>query len=283
MKAKKITKITIALISLIALSLGLFACNNDKPGFVGVNAQADILTELNARTADVGILDYTMASYLLSQNTSLTNNLAVAEGISLETEQYGIAFRKGSTGLCDKVNRALNALKSTKIAEIAARYGLSDKVLSLDYTPDDNVDNGDWQAIVNRGKFKVGYTLNPPMAMKNGDVLSGFDIDLPKAVVEYLNQTYGVNLQIEFVLINWDFKEAELQAGTIDCVWNGMTITDERLEAMTISIPYLLNKQCVLVRKDDLDKYTSLDSLKSARVVAELGSAGADIGEAIFE
>lgn len=283
MKTKRIALFATALISLIALGFGLIACNKTTPGYVGVQSQADIFTELNSMTADAGILDYTMASYLLSQNTSLTKDLKIVDGIEFETEQYGIAFRKGSTGLADKVNRALSALKDTKIAEIAQRYGLTDNVLSLEYTPQTDVNDDDWNAIVSRGKFKVGYTLNPPMAIKNGNELSGFDIDLPREIVNYLNQTYGTNLQIEFVLINWNLKETELQNGSIDCVWNGMTINADRLAAMQISIPYLLNRQCVVIRKADEQKYTDADSLKQARIVAERGSAGEDIGKSIFE
>ncbi len=284
MKSKKITAAIIAAISLVALSVGLTACNKANPGYSGVESQADILFELNSMTADAGILDYTMASYLLSQDTELTKNLQIVETIALPIENYGIAFRKGSTGLCDKINSALAALKSTKVAEIADKYGLKDNVLALNYTaPTEPVDNTDWNYIVNKGTFIVGYTQNAPMAMKNGDELSGFDIDLPIAVVDYLNETYNTNIKIKFVEINWVLKETELSSKAIDCVWNGMTITDERLEAMTVSMPYLINKQCVLIRKSDADKYKTLEDLKNARVVAEQGSAGETIAEGLFK
>ena len=283
MKSKKLMASVVTAISLISLSVGLTACNQAKPGYNGVDAQSNILFELNSMTADIGILDYTMASYLLAQDTDLTKNLQIVDTIDLPTENYGIAFRKNSTGLCDKVNSALAALKDTKVAEIAERYGLQANVLDLNYTaPTEALDNSDWDYIVQKGTFIVGYTQNAPMAMKNGEELSGFDVDLPRAVVDYLNETYNTNIEIRFVEITWSLKQTELSSRAIDCIWNGMTIYEEYKENMEISIPYLLNKQCVLIRKADGDKFKTLDDLKNARVVAERGSAGETIGEAIF-
>lgn len=281
---KRIFTAIVSALSLMAVSFGLVACNKTKPGFFSVDAQANILLELNSMNADVGILDYTMASYLVSQNTNQTKDLMIADSIVLEEEQYGVAFRKQSTGLCDKVNSALNALKDTKVAEIATKYGVTDLVLPLDYTPAQDVDNSDWEYIKSKGTFVVGYTLNPPMAMKDGDDLVGFDIELPRAVINYINEQEGTSIEIKFQLIDWDLKEFELsESKTIDCIWNGMTINAKREAQMKISIPYLINRQCVLIRKADKDKYASLDSLKSARIVAERGSTGAEIGEKIFE
>ena len=284
MKLKKFAFSAITLASVVALCLGLTSCDGTQSGYTGVAQQADIFTELNARTADAGIMDFTMASYLLSQNTDLTANLCIADGITFEDEQYGIAFRKGSTGLCDKVNSALAALEDTDIAEIAARYGLSENVLDLSYSSDAETDDTDWNYIVSKGTFIIGYTLNPPMAIKdlNTDKLVGFDIDLPIAVFDWINETYGTSITVKFQLIDWDEKLSELNSKSIDCIWNGMTINENRLKNMTISTPYLLNRQCVVIRKSDAEKYNTADSLKNARVVAERGSAGETVGEAIF-
>lgn len=284
MKKVLITVVAVALLASV-LALCLTACDpKGKAGYTPVPYQADTLTELNAGTADVAILDYTMASYLLAQETSLTKNLTMIESIEFPSEEYGVAFRKGSTGLADKVNRALNALKDTKVKEIAARYGLEGAVLSLDYTAPASVNDNDWNAIVAEGKIVIGYTLNPPMAIQAtaGDPLTGFDIELPKAVFEWINKEYGTNLTVEFQLIDWNTKETELSSGNIDVIWNGMTITEEREAAMTISNPYLLNRQVAVIRSADADKYTTFESLKKARVVAENGSAGEEIANSIF-
>ena len=102
---------------------------------------------------------------------------------------------------------------------------------------------------------------------ENGDLI-GFDIELAKAVAEALDLT------VEFKEIDWNAKEALLEGKSIDCIWNGMTITEERLEKMEISIPYLNNKQVAVIRVEDKDLYTTLESMSKAIVAAEAGSAG---------
>ena len=88
-----------------------------------------------------------------------------------------------------------------------------------------------------------------PMAyMDNGNVV-GFDIDLAKAVIE---DKMGKKLTIQ--PINWDSKEAELETGKVDIIWNGLTITDERKKKMNMSKPYMENKQVVVVPKDSAIK-----------------------------
>lgn len=109
-----------------------------------------------------------------------------------------------------------------------------------------------------------------------GKQLTGFDIELAKKTVDYLNEKYGTNVEVEFQEIDWDSKETLLENGTIDLVWNGMTITEERAENMTISVPYLKNKQVAVVRKADLE---TLGNKNEEEMVygAESGSAGEDV------
>ena len=72
-----------------------------------------------------------------------------------------------------------------------------------------------------------------------GKQFTGFDIELATEVLDYVNQKNNTSLRIEFQEIDWNSKEALLENGTIDLVWNGMTITPARQEQMCISIPYL--------------------------------------------
>lgn len=104
--------------------------------------------------------------------------------------------------------------------------------------------------------------------------LIGFDVDLAKAVAQELG------VEVEFQLISWDAKETELESKSIDLIWNGLTITDEREEAMEISTPYLNNKQVAVIKKSNADKYTTAESMKDATVTFENGSAGADVAKA---
>ncbi|MGN0163185.1 MAG: transporter substrate-binding domain-containing protein [Candidatus Ornithomonoglobus sp.] len=121
-----------------------------------------------------------------------------------------------------------------------------------------------------QGTVKVGYTIiNPLNYTDESGELVGFETEFATAVFEKLGLTP------EFQEIDWDSKEVELSSKNIDCIWNGLTITPERQEAMSITIPYLENRQVLVVRAEDVDKYTA--SLDGANVIAEAGSAGEEL------
>jgi len=108
----------------------------------------------------------------------------------------------------------------------------------------------------------------PPMGFRNdADEIVGFDIDLAKEVCTRLG--YELKLQP----IDWDSKEVELNSNKIDCIWNGMTITPERKAAMTLSEPYLKNRQVLVVKSDAT--YTDLASLAGKTLALQKGSSAA--------
>ena len=124
------------------------------------------------------------------------------------------------------------------------------------------------------GKMIIGYTEFAPMNYKNDEgKLVGFETEFAKAVCEEL----GVEAQ--FQLIDWGAKETELKSKTIDCIWNGMTITPERQAEMEISTPYMANKQVLLVKAENADKYLTAEDLKGANIVAEIESAGEGVAK----
>lgn len=131
------------------------------------------------------------------------------------------------------------------------------------------VDDDDLSYIQDKGKLVIGYTVYEPMNyMDDTGKLTGFDTEFAEAVCEKLGVTP------EFVEINWDTKVIELDAKSIDCIWNGMTITDELEANISISDPYVMNMQVVVIRSDKADTYTDTASLTGANLVAEAGSAG---------
>ena len=120
--------------------------------------------------------------------------------------------------------------------------------------------------------FVVGLDDSfPPMGFrdKNNEIV-GFDVDLAKEVAKRLN------MEPKFQVVNWDTKEMELDNNKVDCIWNGLTITDERKAEMEVSIPYMNNKQVAVIRKEDKDLYKTTDDMKKALLGAEDGSAGMD-------
>lgn len=85
----------------------------------------------------------------------------------------------------------------------------------------------------------------PPMGFRDeNNNIVGFDIDLAKAAAEKMG------VEVKFQPIDWDTKEVELETGKIDLIWNGFSITDERLEAMEFTNPYVKNKQIIIVKND---------------------------------
>ena len=129
------------------------------------------------------------------------------------------------------------------------------------------VADSDLAYIQSNGKMVVGYTVYEPMNYTDADGnFTGFDTELATAVCEKLG------VEPDFVEINWDTKIVELDAKSIDCIWNGMTLTDEIQANAACTKPYAKNAQ-VVVMKSDAD-YSSTADLVGKTVVAEAGSAG---------
>ena len=123
--------------------------------------------------------------------------------------------------------------------------------------------------IQDKGTLVVGITDFAPMDYQNesGEWV-GFDADLAKAFAESLG------VKVEFVEIVWDNKVLELDSKTIDCVWNGMTLTSEVTSAMACSNAYCNNAQVVIVPADKAADYQTVESVKDLTFAAEAGSAG---------
>ncbi len=125
------------------------------------------------------------------------------------------------------------------------------------------------------GKLVVGITDFEPMDYhdEKGKWI-GFDADMASAFAA------SIGVEAEFVEIDWDNKILELNGGTIDCVWNGMTLTDEVTSAMSCSEPYCNNAQVVVVKKDVADQYAKAEDCKSLKFAVESGSAGQEQAQA---
>lgn len=125
----------------------------------------------------------------------------------------------------------------------------------------------DWEEISAKGEMTIGMTLFAPMNYYDEDNnFVGFDTELANAVGEKLG------VKINFIEINWDSKEIELNSKNIDCIWNGMCITEERKQNMSISEPYLYNTQAMVMKADREDEIMS--DVSGLTVTAEQGSTG---------
>lgn len=129
--------------------------------------------------------------------------------------------------------------------------------------------DSDLAYIKDKGTLIVGITDYAPMDFKdeNGE-WTGFDAEFARLAGESLG------VAVEFIEIDWDNKFLELKGKTIDCIWNGMTITDEALANAAVSNPYVKNAQVVVMAADKLADYATVESLADLQFAAEAGSAG---------
>ena len=128
----------------------------------------------------------------------------------------------------------------------------------------------DLKAIKDAGKIVVGITDYAPMDYKdeNGE-WTGFDAEFARLFAKEL----GVECEF-FVIPNWGTKFMELETKQIDAVWNGMTITDEAKLNSSVSDPYVINAQVVVMSADALANYESIENLAGLSIAVESGSAG---------
>ena len=127
--------------------------------------------------------------------------------------------------------------------------------------------DSDLAYIQGKGKMTIGYTVYEPMNYTDAEGnFTGFDTELATAVCEKLG------VEPDFVEINWDTKIVELDGKSIDCVWNGMTLTDDIMQNTACTKAYAKNAQVIVMKADAA--YTTTADLADKTLVAEAGSAG---------
>lgn len=192
---------------------------------------------------------------------------------TLGTESYAIGFRLGEEELADTVSGAVKALvKNGKFDEIAENYpDIKDYLsLSADDISDDEIPaegSGDPNFT-----FKHGFDLDyPPYSYLQDDgTVGGFDVEVAQAVCEYLGWGY------EAVPFNWDFKDAELKAGSCDCIWSGFT-KEGREDMYTWGITYSSNTQMIMVASNSGIK--TLADLQGKTVGVQISTSAAEMLE----
>lgn len=132
----------------------------------------------------------------------------------------------------------------------------------------------DSEYVNDKGTLVIGVTDFAPMDYKDeNDKWIGFDAELAEAFAEELG------VKAEIVEIVWNNKVSELNGKTIDCVWNGMTLTDEVKSAMECSDAYCNNAQIVVIPADKAVEYQTKESLADLSFAVEAGSAGKEMAE----
>lgn len=129
----------------------------------------------------------------------------------------------------------------------------------------------------NSNEFVLGLDDSfPPMGFRDANnEIVGYDIDLAREVCSRIGMTFRAQP------IDWSAKEQELNTGKISCIWNGLSITPERLEALTFSEPYLNNSQIVVVKAGSGIK--TLADMRGKKLGVQAGSSAADAVDAVPE
>jgi polar amino acid transport system substrate-binding protein len=125
-----------------------------------------------------------------------------------------------------------------------------------------------WNYIKDKGKLIIGLddTFAPMGFRDEKNELVGFDIDLAKAVGEKLG------IEIVFQPIDWNAKEMELSSKRIDCIWNGMSATEDRQKSMALTKKYLNNK-IVIMTMDNSVAVDTAEDLKDFKIGTQTDSA----------
>ncbi len=191
--------------------------------------------------------------------------LAIIVAILAVVLCFTLAACGDKTDVEDSLNDGAN------ISDVADTTEGEDATDATDATDEAPAVVEDLARIKEAGKLIVGMTIYEPMnywADEAKTELTGFDTEFALAVAEKLG------VEVEFIEINWDRKFEELDAKTIDCVWNGMTITEEALANASVSDPYIKNAQVLVMKESKIADYTDADSIKDLSFAAEAGSAG---------
>ena len=166
---------------------------------------------------------------------------------------------------------ALSACSASPPADPSTDSGQQEQSNDVQDTSGEEIQDtdDDLTYIQDKGELIIGVTQYEPMNYlnENGE-WTGFDTEFAQAACKKLGVT------AVFQEIEWDNKILELNSKSIDCVWNGMTLTDEVLNSMTCSQPYINNAQVVIMNADEIENYNTVESLSDLSFAAEAGSAG---------
>ncbi|OUM62068.1 hypothetical protein PIROE2DRAFT_11776, partial [Piromyces sp. E2] len=262
-KYKNIESLSKAKLSAVIGSTGEQAIKSNsylkKANYIGSVSNTEAINQLNKGKYDAVIIDYSIAKSA-TKNKEYAD-LMIVDNLDLGDDEYAVGFRINSD-LTVKINEIIQDLFEEKwINNIADKYGMSDVLFK-------NTDS-DAKYIMNNGQIVIGIegSIIPMSYYNEYGELTGFDYDFANEVCSRLG------IDPIFRVIDWDKKEKELQNKTIDCIWNSLTITEQRRKSMKFSIPYVTNKQAIVINKSNASKYTNLESLKSAKITALIGSS----------
>lgn len=164
------------------------------------------------------------------------------------------------------MSRKTIALLLAAILLLAVLSGCSGKKSAVTSGPE--AGQSDLEYVKAKGILVVGGTEFAPIQYREGGEWKGFDYEMVSGFAE----TLGVTM--EFVEINWNDRVKLLESGKIDCIWNGMTMTEELQNTISCTNPYLNNGQVVVFRAKDVALHSTIESCNHLLFAVEVGSTG---------
>lgn len=180
-----------------------------------------------------------------------------------------------------KISLALVAMMMTVLFVFAGCGGeptasTPDPASNLDSQPtaSNTATDDSLQKVLDSGVLRMGLDDSfPPMGFRQeDDTIVGFDIDVANEVAKRMG------VKCEPTVVNWKSNIMELNAGNVDCLWNGFSISETRQKETNLSIPYMNNRMIFVVT--DKSGYTKLSDLEGKKVGIQTGST---VGELIEE
>ena len=168
---------------------------------------------------------------------------------------------------------AIGAVSMAAMMALAG-CGSSDSSSTADTSKAASGEDTSLQKVLDNGKLVLGLdaTFKPMGYTDENDNIVGFDIDCAEEVCSRLG------IKLEPYGVNWDTKEIDLDTGTIDCIWNGLSVSDERKKVMLTSDAYMTNEMVFVVNSDSDIK--TLADLSGKTVDVQNGSTAQEILEA---
>lgn len=211
----------------------IYASSIENAETVRFNKLAEAIDSLNLGEIDAVICDSEPAEYFVN---SSENSLRIISS-DFDEEEYGMLIKKGNTELAEKLNAALDEIGSNGVLDSIEKNYFGDEAGNYPYTSDeDNTYENGTLIMATNPEF-------PPFEMKEDEIVTGFDIDLMKAVCDELK----MELKVESMSFNSIFDAVESEKA--DVAVAAISITDERLEKFDFSNPYFNSEpQAIIVK-----------------------------------
>ena len=184
------------------------------------------------KDVDAVIIDKLTAQELINEN----DNLKILSN-PFNEEEYAIAYKKGNTELGEKLNSAIEKLKSDGTLDDISRHWIGNNPDHKSYTPKSDVERTGTLVMATNAEFP------PYESVEQGGEIVGFDIDMATAICDEL----GMELKVK----NMDFSSiiASVSCGESDIGVAGISVTPERSENVDFTQSYAVSSQVIIVRE----------------------------------